>query len=289
MNIFPTRSLLIALCAAGLTACSSKPDTADIQKELAAAFDCPILELSDVKKVDGAEVDNKHYDVAFTYTMSIKGGLSAATNLFAEWHFLSDQIQLANMAEARARLVQRDEKRVDEIVEMKKKMVARSGALMPCQTPLADIRIGLMVAEFAIAAKSGQSKVAIPFSEKMYGVARMGKVESGWRFVGMPNLTLQEIVKSEPVTYPTFKPLVTEEAKSSTSEQDITARGKLISGRLDSILEGENGGGPSFMTQSAVAKEIFAVCGDGDICEVQGRIDPSDGFLTSVTSVKKIN
>ena len=96
------------------------------------------------------------------------------------------------------------------------------------------------------------------------------------------------MVKTEPAALPRFKPLVPEEAKSSTSEQAITARGKLISGRQDSIIEGDNGEGPGFMTQSAVAKEIFAVCGDGDICEVQGKVDPRDGFLTSVSSVKKI-
>lgn len=47
------------------------------QKELSKVYDCPILELSDVKKVDGAE-NGKFYDVAFTHAVSIKGGADTA-------------------------------------------------------------------------------------------------------------------------------------------------------------------------------------------------------------------
>ena len=50
MKIFSTRCFFIALCATGLTACSSKPDSSDIQKELAEAYKCRVLELSEVKK-----------------------------------------------------------------------------------------------------------------------------------------------------------------------------------------------------------------------------------------------
>ena len=288
MKISITRCFLVGLSIAGLAACSSKPESADIRKEMVAAFDCPILELSEVNKVDGAAAGDNLYDVAFTYTLAIKGGQSAATNLFAEWYFLSDQMHLANMAETRARLTQSDDKKADEAIGVQKQIATRIGALMPCQLPLADSRARLMFTEFATAAKSGQEKIAVPWAEKIFGQGRMRKSESGWRFIGMPHLTLKEIVKSEPVEYPKFKPLVTVESQGSATEKDITARGKLISGRQDSIIEGGNGEGPGFMTQSAVAKEIFAVCGDGDICEVQGKVDPRDGFLTSVSSVKKI-
>lgn len=211
MKILTTKFLFPLLLVTSLAACSSKPDTADIQKELAEAFNCPILELSEVKKVDGAEIENKQYDAAFTYTLSIKGGQPAATNLFAEWLFLADQLQLADKAFLRARMEQLGEQKEEEIAEIKQKINARIGALMPCTTPLADSRARMMFTEFALAVKSGQDKIAIPLAEKIHGVGRMGKAESGWRFVGMPNLTLTEIVKSEPVAYPKFKPLVIEE------------------------------------------------------------------------------
>jgi hypothetical protein len=63
---------MLAICTC-LSACSNKPGDADIQQDLAATYECPILQVSDVKKVDGAEVDGKVYEVAFTYTVSIKG------------------------------------------------------------------------------------------------------------------------------------------------------------------------------------------------------------------------
>lgn len=80
-----------------LAGCSSQPETADIQKDLAEAYACPILELSEVKKVDGA-ANGKSYDVKFTYTVSIKGGAEAAAKLFAEWSHLAGQQLPAKMA-----------------------------------------------------------------------------------------------------------------------------------------------------------------------------------------------
>ena len=310
MKIFSTRCFFIALCAAGLTACSSKPDSSDIRKELAEVYKCRVLELSEVKKNDGAEVGKNLYDVAFSYTISVKGGKESAANLLAEWDFLDSQRALAVKKYEQAereetdRIIQnrgfsgsvsisaeemRKSPKVQQAHLAKTEITNRLNTLVPCENYPEVFVLQSMLHEFRGTAKSGQDKIAVPLFAKISTIGRMAKSEKGWHFAAMPNLTLPELIKSEPMAYPKFKPLVTEEAKSSTSEQDITARGKLISGRLDSILEGENGGGPSFMTQSAVAKEIFAVCGDGDICEVQGRIDPSDGFLTSVTSVKKIN
>ena len=80
-----------------LAGCSSQPETADIQKDLTEAYACPILELSEVKKVDGA-ANGKSYDVTFTHTMSIKGGAEAAAKLFAEWSHLAGQQLPAKMA-----------------------------------------------------------------------------------------------------------------------------------------------------------------------------------------------
>lgn len=287
MKIAMARCLLMALSITGLAACSSKPDSADIKKEMAAVLDCPILELSEVNKVDGASVGDNLYDVAFTYTLAIKGGQAAATKLFAEYMFLSEQRDLAIRVRDSG-VMQGDQAKEQSGAALVGQIVSRMQSLQPCQSPLAESRIGVMSLGIYDAIKSGQEKVSVPWAEKIYGQGRMRKSESGWRFIGMPQLTQKEVVKSEPVEYPKFKPLVTVESQSSATEKDITARGKLIPGRQDSIIEGENGEGPGFMTQSAVAKEIFAVCGDGDICEVQGKIDPRDGFLTSVSSVKKI-
>jgi len=160
--------------------------------------------------------------VAFTYTLSIKGGQPAATNLFGEWFFLSNQLQLADVAFLRARMERLGEQREEELTAIRQKINARISTLMPCETPLAYSRAGVMFTEFALAAKSGQDKVAIPLAEKIHGVGRMNKAESGWRFVAMPNLSLVETVKSEPVAYPKFKPLVIEDPVNEVSLPDLT-------------------------------------------------------------------
>jgi ribosomal protein S6E (S10) len=219
MDSFKIKRIFLLTCLFGLSACSSKPEDADIQKEMAEAFNCPIFELSDVKKVDGAEVDNKHYDVAFTYTLSIKGGQPAATNLFAEWLFLSNQLREAGRYETRA-MIERNNEQEEKMKLIKHQIYARIDTLMPCKTALADARAGAMFTEFALDVKSGQDKVAMPLAEKIHGVGRMRKTESGWHFVDMPNLSLKETVKSEPVAYPKFKPLVADEPQPAAAENN---------------------------------------------------------------------
>ena len=72
MKVRGTPSLLLMLCLTGLAACSSKPDSADIQKELAQMYQCPLLSMSEVKKTDGAEGQGKQYEVAFAYTVTFR-------------------------------------------------------------------------------------------------------------------------------------------------------------------------------------------------------------------------
>lgn len=95
----------------------------------------------------------------------------------------------------------------------------------------------------------------------------MTKSEKGWYFSAIPTVVPQDVIKSDPVAYPRFKPFVVEEAQESENKKAFTARGKLISGSLGSLLEGDNGEGVGFMTQSDIGKAIFAVSGDGGICE----------------------
>lgn len=73
------------------------------------------------------------------------------------------------------------------------------------------------------------------------------------------------------------------------AEKEITARGKVVLGSLDSGLEDANGDGPGFMTNSDVARKILAVCKSGDVCEVAGKVNDSNGMLVSVSRVRKID
>jgi len=219
MGLFKIKRSFLLACLLGLSACSFKPDSADIERELAEVYQCPILELSDVKKVDGAEVSDKLYDVAFTYTASIKGGKAAATNLFAEWYSLGKQLQLAERDQTRAIMAGNTQKE-EQIGAVKTQLSARINTLMPCRTMEADGRLRIMYTEFAIAAGSGQDKIAVSLGAKISGVGRMGKAESGWRFAGMPKLTMTDFVTGEPAPYPKFKPLIAEEPQPTEAEND---------------------------------------------------------------------
>lgn len=213
------RLISLAVCSAAilLTACSNKPGDADIQQDLAATYECPILQVSDVKKVDGAEVDGKVYEVAFTYTVSIKGGVEAAGKMFAEWSYLDAQMhptQLAlekaqfdadtRIANGQASGDRNADPKVRRLIEAKDQLVNRINALVPCQTQEALTRLLIMRGTAEEAAKSGQSQIAVPVAIKVRGNGHMGKAESGWHFVDTPALSTVEVV-TETATYPRFK------------------------------------------------------------------------------------
>lgn len=213
------RLISLAVCSAAilLTACSNKPGDADIQQDLAATYECPILEVSDVKKVDGAEVDGKVYEVAFTYTVSIKGGAEAAGKMFAEWSYLDAQMhptQLAlekaqfdadtRIANGQASGDRNADPEVRRLTEAKDQLVNRINALVPCQAQEALTRLLIMRGTAEEAAKSGQSKIAVPVAIKVRGNGHMGKAESGWHFVDTPALSTVEVV-TERASYPRFK------------------------------------------------------------------------------------
>jgi uncharacterized protein YecT (DUF1311 family) len=206
----------LAICTC-LSACSNKPGDTDIQQDLAATYECPILQVSDVKKVDGAEVDGKVYEVAFTYTVSIKGGAEAAGKMFAEWSHLDAQMhptQLAlekaqfdadtRIANGQASGDRNADPEIRRLTETKDQLVNRINALVPCQTQEALTRLLIMRGTAEKAAKSDQSQIAVPVAIKVRGNGHMGKAESGWHFVDTPALSTVEVV-TETATYPRFK------------------------------------------------------------------------------------
>lgn len=168
-----------------LAGCSSQPETADIQKDLAEAYACPILELSDVKKVDGAS-NGKFYDVAFTHTMSIKGGADTAAKLFAEWSRLVGQQLPAKMALEQAQATAN----VAAITQAEQRLNAMDARLVQIMRARADEAI-----------KTGQP--VAPVAVKIRGQGRMAKAESGWHFAGMPAFSTVEIVMTT-AAYPRF-------------------------------------------------------------------------------------
>lgn len=206
----------LAICTC-LSACSNKPGDTDIQQDLAATYECPILQVSDVKKVDGAEVDGKVYEVAFTYTVSIKNGPEAAGKMFAEWSHLDALMHPTQMAlekaqyEADVRIAsgqaggdRNADPEVRRLSQAKEQLENRINTLVPCQNLEALSRLQIMRSAAEEAAKSGQSQIAVPVAIKVRGNGHMAKAEGGWHFVDTPALSTVEIV-TETANYPRFK------------------------------------------------------------------------------------
>jgi len=296
-----TRAVAVLACAVGLTACSSKPETADIQKDLAEAYACPVIELSDVKKADGAEADGKLYDVSFTHTVSVKGGADAAAKLFSEWAYLEAQVQPTQIAldkalfDADVRAAQGQlpggrnaDPEVRRLTQTKEQLASRLASLMPCETIEAVTRLQVMRTAAEEAAKSGQSQIAVPVAIKVRGTGRMGKAESGWHFAGMPAFSTVEIVTAN-ATYPRFK----SEATTNTSAPSEARRlvGKVRAGNTDSCLEVSASGDAKCYTlpgEQEVASRIFSTCQDGDMCAITGQFDDKNEKLIQFSKAEKV-
>ncbi|WP_147692796.1 lysozyme inhibitor LprI family protein [Vogesella mureinivorans] len=271
------RLISLAVCSAAilLTACSNKPGDADIQQDLAATYECPILQVSDVKKVDGAETDGKVYEVAFTYTVSIKGGAEAAGKMFAEWSHLDAQMHPTQLAlekaqyEADVRIAsgqiggdRNTDPEVRRLSQAKEQLENRINTLVPCQSLEALSRLQIMRSAAEEAAKSGQSQIAVPVAIKMRGNGHMGKAESGWHFVDTPALSTVEVV-TETANYPRFK-----QAEAPATTQPSTAEldpppAQLASiaatpGYADSTVDN----GPSFDCAKASTTVEKMICTD---------------------------
>lgn len=296
-----SRFFLPIICmSAALSGCSSKPETADIQKDLAAAYACLLIELSDVKKVDGAEANGKLYEVAFTHTVSVKGGADAAAKLFSEWAYLEAQVQPMQIAldkayfDADVRVAQgqltggRDaDPEVQRQSKAKEQLAARLAVLMPCETIEAVTRLQVMRTAAEEAAKSGQVQIAVPVAIKVRGNGHMGKAESGWHFADMPAFSTVEIVTA-PATYPRFKPESTTSSSASGNERRLV--GKIRGGLTDSCLEVATGAESkcyNLPPDSELAARIFNTCKDGDTCAITGQFDDKDERLTQFSKVEK--
>ncbi|TXH88342.1 MAG: hypothetical protein E6Q78_12120 [Rhodoferax sp.] len=295
------RALAVVACVACLVACSSQPETADIQKDLAEAYACPVIELSDVKKADGAKADGKLYDVSFTHTVSVKGGAEAAAKLFSEWAYLEALVQPTQIAldkalfEADSRAAQGQlpggrnaDPEVRRLTQAKEQLASRLASLMPCETIEAVTRLQVMRSAAEEAAKSGQSQVAVPVAIKVRGTGRMGKAESGWHFADMPAFSTVEIVTAS-ATYPRFKA----EATASTSASSEARRlvGKVRAGNTDSCLEVPVSGDTKCYTlpsEPELATRIFGTCKDGDTCAITGQFDDKNEKLIQFSKAEKV-
>jgi hypothetical protein len=74
-----------------LGGCNSKPSGSDVERELLASYDCPLLEITDVNKVDGAPRNDGDYEVAFTYQVKLVGGVDKAVPYFSDMNAAQEE------------------------------------------------------------------------------------------------------------------------------------------------------------------------------------------------------
>lgn len=68
--------------------------------------------------------------------------------------------------------------------------------------------------------------------------------------------------------------------------KQITVRGTIGVGTLDSGIEDDNGNGAMFLTNSKEGDKIFAICKSGDLCEITGNVVGEYSQFISITNVK---
>ena len=78
----------------------------------------------------------------------------------------------------------------------------------------------------------------------------------------------------------------TSTTSNKDTPQEVTVRGTISVGTLDSAINDEKGNGPMFLNDTEEGKKIFAVCTVHDLCEVTGEV--TGGEYPQFTSVKKV-
>lgn len=192
-----------------LSGCSSKPGEADIAKELTESLQCPLLEVADVKKVDGIARGSSGYEVSYNYKINLVGGGDATVKLLPEW------AALTQMRPRLAREVERASSRAGSIARERdgmptaqsvanapadpleekallklKKGDARIAELLPCQTAQATFALQHMAAAMEAAMVAGAPEMTVPVGLQVHGSGVMVKAESGWHFENRPLATM---------------------------------------------------------------------------------------------------
>lgn len=214
-----SRLAIVAVVAlsVGVTGCSSKPGDSDIKTSLANEFQCPILEINDVKKTDGAELGNHSYQVSYSFEVALKGGSSAAQKLLPELAVLNERLERGRLQHDRAAniaaisgnpapLAAFVDRATDEVMTVRKRLAE----IQPCELPNARFAIERIRA--AAIPTAPPPAEGIPVGLVMRGTSAMIKAESGWRFAEPPrfDINAEKVSRDSSVHMPQPSPLWTE-------------------------------------------------------------------------------
>jgi hypothetical protein len=235
--------------AFSISACSSKPGSSDISKALAQEFECPLLEISDVKKIDGTSRAEMGYEVLYSFQVNLKGGADAGVKLFPEWTSLGPQLQRAESETQRAMTSASrapshvvgtpvgDDPAVKRSIDNQEAIKLRLDNILACKKPNAYFALDRMRAATIGRLNAAQNAIPVVIALKMRGTTLMSKTENGWRFSQAPvfDLKSEEAVESAPVQIKSpFPPLTW---STYTSEENVFSAVVPSEGRcvIDSI------------------------------------------------------
>ena len=206
-----------ATLAIGVTGCSSKPGESDIKTGLANEFQCPILEINEVKKTDGVERRDHSYEVSYTFEVGLKGGGGAAAKLLPELTMLNERLERGRLQHDRASkaaatsdnpapLEAAVSRAAAEVFAVKKRLAE----LQPCE--LINARFAVERMRSAAQPNEGSSEQGIPIGLRMRGTSAMIKAESGWRFAEPPrfDINAEKVSRDSNVQMPQSTALWTE-------------------------------------------------------------------------------
>jgi hypothetical protein len=284
--------------AAALSGCSSKPAVKDIEAELAKVYECPLLEVRDVKRIDGEPESQGLYSVAFSYVVALKGGDAAAAKLLTDWVYLRAEGPEINKAlgtpDRRTRLPRdTDGPREKALLAYSDELSQRLGKLLPCEGTPEITAVTMPFYEQAKEAfKPGAAGVVLPVGVRISRVGVMSKAESGWHFRSL-NLGFNsfDFLNSQPmqVSLPPSKvaEIMTGPAGDASAERTLV--GVVRRGTADSCLQvGEGAAEKCYSLPSTPneAKLIFAACSDGAACAITGQWDEKNESVRMVSKAE---
>lgn len=291
-------AIVAGVAAAALSGCSSKPDVKDIEAELARVYECPLLEVRDVKRLDGEPEAKGLYSVAFSYVVALKGGDAAAAKLLTDWVHLRAEGPEINKALGtpnwRTRLPRdSDGPREKALLAYGDEVSQRLGKLVPCEgTPDINAVVMPFYEQAKEAFKPGAASVALPVGVRISRVGVMSKAESGWHFRSL-NLGFNsfDFLNSQPmqVSLPPSKVAQIMGGAAGDASAERTLVGVIRRGTADSCLQvGEGAAEKCYSLPSTPdeAKLIFAACGDGATCAITGQWDEKSESVRIVSKAE---
>ena len=225
-----------------ITGCSLRPTENDIQRDLSSAYQCSILEVKNVKKIDGKSFDDG-YGVRFSYEILVSGGEKTAVEWMKRVAYLKEEKELvyAKLAKEK-RNGDASQATQDKILDYLDEFKKEENKLQPCNSMEAITVLMAMNEASKEIINGAKGKIALPIGVRAGRGGAMAKSESGWHFSMLaPGFRSFELVYSTPEKYDQpqskFSMLMADTEKDDSSNKELKLTGEIRSSQTDSCLE----------------------------------------------------